>query len=110
MTDLQNNEFAIDRPIVNPANKDLVRFLSSELKDGISLPYDKDWICYATYDRVLNELKRIVFWREGDLTCEQEVELLLHRAGRIESKDRKVLSKANKEVENYECRTTRLFQ
>jgi hypothetical protein len=45
---------------------------------------------YVDYEELTKRLKDIVFWRNGDLTCEQEVEKLLVELGSIESKDEKV--------------------
>jgi hypothetical protein len=70
---------------------------------------DADAIYQFITQPIFQRLIYIVTWRNGELTCEQEVELFLHEINVIESKDDKVLEifdkrKANqkgKEDEKY---------
>ena len=55
--------------------------------------FNKEWVEKEYYDEVISRLKGICFWRNGKLTCEQEIEKLLHILKEIETKDKEILKK-----------------
>lgn len=67
-------------------------FTEQDEADLTRLVNEEEWV---PLDLIAQRLKHIVFWRNGELTCEQEVEKFLCELGIIETKDKKI--KANME-------------